>query len=215
MSIDKYRSILFDFDYTLADSSRGICECVSYALLNMGHAIPSDKQICKTIGLSLPEVYYTFTKDDDPIASDTFRSLFKKKADIVMTKNTVLFDEVPQTIEFLHNNNVKCGIVSTKYRYRILEVLKRDGLAEKFDIIVGGEDVCNPKPDPESLLKAIQGLGIKKEECLYIGDSIVDAKTAINAGVDFIGVLSGTTTREQFSAYRCIKIIEQLTNLIS
>ncbi len=215
MNLNKYKSAVFDFDYTLADSSKGICECVSYALSNMGHAIPSDEQICKTIGLSLPEVYYTFTKDDNPNASDTFRILFKQKADLVMTKSTVLFDDVPEAIEFLHNNNIKCGIVSTKYRYRILEVLKRDGLSEKFDIIVGGEDVCTPKPDPEGLLKAILGLGIKKEECLYIGDSIVDAKTAINAGVDFIGVLSGTTTREQFSNYPCIKIIEHLINLIS
>lgn len=214
MNIDKYKSVVFDFDYTLADSSRGICECVSYALSKMGHPKPSDEQICKTIGLSLPEVYYTFSKDSDPNASYTFRSLFKQKADLVMTKNTVLFNGVPQAIQFLHNNNIKCGIVSTKYRYRILEVLKRDGLAEKFDIIVGGEDVCTPKPDPEGLIKAIQGLGIKKEECLYIGDSIVDTKTAVNAGVDFIGVLSGTTTREQFSNYPCIKIIEQLINLI-
>ncbi len=51
------------------------------------------------------------------------------------------------------------------------------------DIIVGADDVKTEKPNPEGLLSVIEDLGAMKEEVLYVGDSLVDAKTAENAKV--------------------------------
>ena len=67
-----------------------------------------------------------------------------------------------------------------------------------FDVIVGGDDVKNPKPHPEALIKAVSSLGAAKKDVLYIGDSIIDARTAERAGIDFFAVTTGTTTREDF-----------------
>ena len=81
------------------------------------------------------------------------------------------------------------GIISTKYRYRIKELLDQHLPSDYFNIIIGGEDVLEAKPSPEGLLLAIKQLDIPKEEVLYIGDSTIDAETAEAAGVDFAGVL--------------------------
>ena len=70
-----------------------------------------------------------------------------------------------------------------------------------IDFIVGAENVKIEKPNPEGLLWVMDHLKLKKEEILYVGDSLVDAQTAQNAGVDFAGVLTGTTTREDFQGY--------------
>lgn len=59
-------------------------------------------------------------------------------------------------------------------------------------------DVKIEKPNPEGLLFAIQHLKVKHMEILYVGDSLVDVKTAENAKVKFAGVLTGTTTRDDF-----------------
>jgi len=69
--------------------------------------------------------------------------------------------------------------------------IKKGQTLQYFDVIVGGEDVAAHKPDPEGLLKAISMVGCQKEEVLFVGDSTVDARTAKNAGVDFVAVLTG------------------------
>jgi phosphoglycolate phosphatase len=208
-----YKAVLFDFDYTLADSSRGICECFAHALTKMGYDVPADEEICKTIGKTLTEAFVLFTANEAPEAEIAFRSAYKEKADIVMTEKTVMFDDVDSTLEYLHEKGLKCAIISTKYRYRITEALERDGIAKYFDLLVGGEDVTVHKPEPEGLLKAMECLDLKAEDCVYVGDSTVDAQAAENAGVDFIGVLSGATTREQMEAYSNIAIINRLSDI--
>jgi phosphoglycolate phosphatase len=210
---NNYKAVLFDFDYTLADSSKGVCESVSYALSEMGYACPSFEKICRTIGLPLVEIFTVFTGNSEPNDAERFRKLFKEKADQVMKDGTVIFNEVEPLFEYFKLNGIKCGIVSTKNRSRIKDVLDRDCLNNSVDIIVGGEDVAAFKPDPEGLLMAIDNLNFKKADCLFVGDSLVDAKTAKNAGVDFIAVLTGTTESEEFGEYNPLHIIKRLDKL--
>ena len=105
------------------------------------------------------------------------------------------------------------GIVSTKFRYRIQEILKRENVIKYFDVIIGGEDVAKHKPDPEGLLKAWKRLNNKSLHTLYIGDSIVDAQTAQNAEVPFLAVLTGVTKREEFRECKVEGFIEDLAVL--
>jgi len=46
----KYKAVFFDFDYTLADSSKAVIECINYALQKMGYPESSPESICRTIG---------------------------------------------------------------------------------------------------------------------------------------------------------------------
>ena len=83
-----------------------------------------------------------------------------------------------------------------------------------FDIVIGCEDVRAPKPSPEGLIMAARRLGVSTGDVLYAGDSTVDAETARAAGVDFMGVLHGMTTREELAAYPNVFIAEDLTALL-
>ena len=82
-----------------------------------------------------------------------------------------------------------------------------------FDIIIGGEDVKQAKPDPQGIKKALRRLHRRKSETLYIGDSTVDAETAQAAKVDFVGVLNGMTTREELMVYPHRQILDNLSLL--
>ena len=111
-----------------------------------------------------------------------------------MTINTVLFLETKSVLLALKDAGAFIGIISTKYRFRIKELLDQHFPGNFFNIIVGGEDVKAAKPSPEGLLFAIKQLHATKAETLYIGDSTIDAATAKAAGVDFAGVTHGVTT---------------------
>ena len=155
-----YTTYLFDFDYTLADSSRGIVTCFRNVLNRHGYAHPPANDITRTIGKTLE-------------ASISIHS-----ADTHMTVKTVLFLETKSVLAALKDSGARIGIISTKFRYRIKELLDQHFPEDFLDIIIGGEDVQTPKPSPEGLLLAIRQLHVTKAETLYIGDSTVDAETA-------------------------------------
>ncbi len=194
-----FNTIIFDFDYTLADSSRGVVSCVNFALENLGFPPTTYKKSCQTIGLSLPETFAYLTGEPAKQGQE-FARLFVDQAERVMTDRTVLFPSTPPAIKKLKRLGYQLGIVSTKFRYRIEEILTRDGMLAPFDQIVGGEDVTRHKPDPESLLQALEKLNTFPQNAVYVGDSVTDAKTAANVGLPFYAILSGVTLRTAFSA---------------
>lgn len=195
----RFRAVLFDFDYTLADSSAGIVECVNHALGRGGRPPADHDAIRRTIGLSLTETYRRLTGDDEGASASAFSKWFIEKADEVMVDRTVVFDSVAETVKRLRAGGLSLGVVSTKYRHRIDSILRRDGLRDGFDVIVGGEDVSRLKPDPEGVLLGASRIPVDVGEALYVGDSLTDAEAARRAGMPFAAVLTGVTEREEFA----------------
>ncbi len=210
-----YTAFIFDFDFTLADSFKGIVECANHALQAMDLPPAAPDVIRKTVGYSLPESLVQLAGEAQSGRGGEYTRLFVERADGVVADCTVVYDYVPETVEHLRERGLRLGIVSTKYRYRIVEVLGREGLLEPFEVIVGGEDVSEFKPDPESLNLALEKLGIRPEATLYVGDSVVDAEAAMRAGVPFAAVLSGSTPREAFSKFEIRMILDSVRDLTS
>ena len=209
------QAIIFDFDYTLADSSRGVIECINFALDRLGLPLAADAEIRKTIGLSLPDALTMLVGKEYARHTDTFTRLFVERADEVMADSTQLFDTVPETTAALRDFGIRLGIFSLKYRYRIETVLKREALLEAFEVIIGAEDVSEHKPNPKGLLMAMERLNCVRQNCLYVGDSVTDAKTAQRANIDFIPVLSGVTPRAAFDDYNVYTILEDVSELLN
>jgi len=198
--------IVFDFDYTLGDSTNGIALSINYALEQLGHATKKIDEIKKTIGLSLKETYFSLTGNTDVKETEQFVKLFKDKADEVMVENTILYAGITETLSKLRDNGYKIAIVTTKFHYRIEQILNKYNAHNLIDVIVGAEDVKVEKPNPEGLLWVIDYFGVDKNDVLYVGDSIVDAKTAENAEVKFAAVLTGTTSRAEFESHNNVYI---------
>lgn len=163
-----YTTYLFDFDYTLADSSRGIVTCFRNVLNQHGYTDVTDEDIKRTIGKTLEESFSILTgvTDEDQLAG--FKSEYRKEADTHMTINTVLFLETKSVLLALKDAGAFIGIISTKYRYRIKEMLDQhfpavssiSSLAEKMykqpslhpkDCYLPSNSYTSPKRKPSTL----------------------------------------------------------------
>ncbi len=204
------KAVIFDFDYTLGDSTEGIVKSTDSALEKLGEKKKTRQEIKATVGISLNETYKVLTGKDDDERAEMFTKYFIEKADEVMVACTELYEDTVEILTNLKNQGFKTGIVTTKLNSRIQSILKKFDAVHLIDVIVGVENVKNVKPHPEGLNLAIKNLGLSKEEVLYIGDSFVDAKAAENAQIDFLGVLTGTTTKEKFSEYKNLCICENI-----
>ena len=207
------RAVIFDFDYTLADSARGAIDCINSALAAMGLPAATEEAICSTIGMSLSAAYEKLTADSRHDRALEFAGLFIRRAGEVMVDKTVVFETVRPTVTVLKGQGLRLGIVSTKFRFRIEEILRRDALLSYFDVIVGGEDVPLHKPDPAGLLSAIERLACNPAEALYVGDALADAETAERANVAFIAILSGVTPKKAFDSFKVHSFIDSLLEL--
>ena len=74
---------------------------------------------------------------------------------------------------------------------------------------MGQREGIEVKPDPTIVFDILKKANVSKEEVLYVGDSGVDMQTAINAGVDAIGVTWGFRPRTELESFHPMGIIDK------
>jgi len=211
----RYSSYIFDFDYTLGDSTGGVVASINHALAGMQLPVRSRDEIRKTIGMSLPNTFIHLTGIRDPEQGKQFSRLFQVKADQIMALSTDLFPDTIRLLTVCKAKGYKTGIVTTKHRYIIEEILEKFHIAGLVDLVIGNEDVRQLKPHPEALLTALRRLNTSGGDSLYVGDSLIDAEAASWAQIDFIAVTTGTTGKDEFAQFRCLKVIGALSELLA
>lgn len=209
------RAVFFDFDFTLADSSEGIVVCMNHALAQLGLRPASADAIRCTIGLDLHTAFGILAGEEWRSREGEFFEHFVRKADEVMVASTSFLPGAARVLRTLHEAGYRVGIVTTKYRHRVEDALERDGLRAFVEVVVGADDVPRPKPAPDGLLQVAASLGIPTGDCVFVGDSVVDAMAAQAAGVGFLAVLSGTTTAEVFARYPAKAVLNGVGEVVA
>lgn len=96
--------------------------------------------------------------------------------------------EIHELLLHLKEKGIKLGIVTGKARRSLDISLKALQMEHFFDAIITGDDVTQPKPDPEGVFKALALLDASPQEAMFIGDSDADIQAGIQANVLTIGV---------------------------
>lgn len=211
----KYKAILFDFDYTLGDSTKAIVASYNAALAEMGWGEPDREAVRRTVGYTLQDGYTMLTGDSVVEKRQEFYHRFKSHAGPIMVRDTVLCPGAEQVLNWLGEQEIPTGIVSTKGGDQLHAIFANMGLRDRLAVIIGGQDVTRNKPDPEGLEKAVALFGVGKEDILYCGDTVIDAETARRAGVDFCAVLNGTTPAEDFEEYPRVHVAPDLGEFLN
>lgn len=209
----KYQAVLFDFDYTLGDATESIYEGYCYGFEKMGYSKPELDAVRHTVGYMLEDGFSMITGETDAEKRKEFRRWFQQQVDGRQAELTKLFPGAVELLHTLREHGVKIGIVTSKRAITLHEILERYELLNIMDFTIGSEMVTTPKPDPEGLNRGIEAVGVEKKAVLYCGDTIIDAATAQNAGVDFSAVLNGTTPAEDFVPYPAVHIAPNLLEL--
>lgn len=210
----KYQAVLFDFDYTIGDSTKPIVESYTAGLAAMGWPEPDRDAVRRTVGYTLQDGYTMLTGDADEEHRKEFFQRFKTHAKDIMVTDTILCPGAEEVLNWLKETGVPAGIVSTKGGDVLNAIFCNLGLRDQLALIVGGQDVTKVKPDPEGLNFALGRLGLDKTDILFCGDTVIDAETARRAGVDFCAVLNGTTPAEAFEEYPHVHIAPDLADLL-
>jgi len=105
------------------------------------------------------------------------------------------------------------GIVTSGSGDRVRPQIRGFGLADYFSTCVCSEDASRKKPHPAPLLRALQRLGAKPADCVYVGDAPEDIEMARRAGVRAIGVLGPFPTAERLRGEKPELLLESIREL--
>ena len=70
------------------------------------------------------------------------------------------------------------GVVSSAPQKPLLRELERNGILRKMKVVVSGEDFQERKPSPMPLFYATAKMGVKPQECVYVGDMVEDIQAS-------------------------------------
>ena len=174
-----YKLIVFDLDGVLLNSRENMkisWECVKkeFKIKN------SFEEYFSHIGRPFKDILDNLKIKEN---QNLIRDLYYKSS-IENEYKLILYPDVLDTLIKLKDHNYKLSICTSKNLKRTLRILQN--IPVDFDSVNCPELQLKGKPYPDQLLKAIDFAKVSIKETIYIGDTIIDYETALNAKVDFI-----------------------------
>jgi phosphoglycolate phosphatase len=207
---------LFDLDGTLVDSKADIAHSVNLALYRMHLPAVPASTVTRFVGEGVQRLIErtlreTSGSEPDPVQVEGMIKAFKMEYEKHLLDSTSLYDGVLDGLKRLWWASF--AVVSNKpekFSRRILEGL---GVADRFQVILGGDSVDRRKPDPAPLIQAMLGCNAGPEDTVMVGDSAPDIIAGKAAGVITCGVTGGFGELQELEAAGCDLIVSSLAEL--
>jgi pyrophosphatase PpaX len=191
-------AVLFDLDGTLLDSIELILNSARYSFEKLGRDWPSDEVWSAGIGIPLFNMFRQYARDQADVAA--FIAAYREYQLANHDRLIRCYDDVVDTVKFLRAAGHEIAIVTSKSEALAMRGLVHVGLASSMDTIVGCDASSRHKPDPEPVRIALQRLGCRPEDAVFIGDSVHDIFAGNAAGVRTVAALWGAGRREEMEA---------------
>ena len=177
------KAILFDMDGVLVDSFEVWYNLFNATLKHYGKkhmpkpmfrkkvwAHPTMEEMVYFAGVSIEEIL------------DYYRSHFSEYEHHVKKEKGI--DAV---LKELKKQGFKLGVVTNTPAKLTKRILEMHNLLHYFDAMTCGDEVKKGKPDPEPVFTVCKKLNVKPEDCIFVGDNIIDAHAGKAAGCFVIG----------------------------
>ncbi len=212
-----YTAILFDVDGTLLNTLEDLSDAVNRVLAGKGfptHKLEAYRYFigdgsAMLITRALPEE----KRNDDTIRSciEMFIEDYGRNWNV----RTKPYDGVTEMLDALMARGLKIAALSNK-PHEFTKRCVNDLLPNwTFEVVLGYRDAVPLKPDPASALEVAKRLNIPPVDFLFLGDSAVDMKTAIAAGMYPVGVLWGYRSIEELQENGAQALIERPLEILN
>jgi phosphoglycolate phosphatase len=195
------RTVIFDLDGTLADTSRDMIAAANAAFRVLGHGAPLDPEADRETGmqggramLRLGRARLGLPEDEAAVSAQYPVLLDAYAADIA--RHSCLFPGVPAALDALAGAGYRLGICTNKPAHLAEVLLVRLGVRERFGAMIGAGSLAVNKPDPAPYRAAVEAAGGRLARSLLIGDTETDRRTARAAGVPCVLVTFGAGGRD-------------------
>ena len=191
---------IFDLDGVLADSE-GI-HTLAWEEIALEYRLPENGlPTHEWIGYSDTEIVKEVVREHGlPVTSE---QLLEHKRRVYLRLVTEKLKPIPGSIEALSElDSLPLGLATSSSRSEAELTLRTLGIADRFSVVVTGDEVKHPKPSPDSYLLAAQRLDIAPQCCVAIEDSISGVRSARQAGMTVLAVTNSLPAERLTGAHQ-------------
>ena len=208
-------AIVFDLDGTLLNTLDDLQDSTNYALKQCGFDPRGYEEVRSFVGNGVRLlIERAVPQGTDKAQVEKCFEIFTKHYDKNMENKTRPYDGVEQMLEEVKKRGYKTAVVSNKYDSAVKKLVG-ERFGKYIGLAVGESETVKKKPSPDGVWAALERLGGKRESAVYVGDSEVDAMTAKNAGLRFVGVTWGFRDRELLESLGADRIIDNPSELVA
>jgi phosphoglycolate phosphatase len=177
-----FHLIVFDLDGTLVDSRRDLAESANQLLEQCGAQPLTEETIGRMVGDGAATlVARVFAAVNLPAPEDALSRFLAIYNDRLL-RFTKPYEGIPELLDRLQSR-APLAVLTNKPLVATRTILDGLDLSGYFDErVVGGDGPFPRKPSPEGLLHLVASAGVTPAAALFVGDSIIDWRTAHAAG---------------------------------
>lgn len=108
---------------------------------------------------------------------------------------------------------VRFAVLTNKPEAMSRHLLDGLGVGARAETVIGGDSLATRKPHPAGLNEILARCQVAADRALFVGDSVVDVQTAIAAGVRFVGVSYGYSTRDELMGAGAMGVVDSLSEI--
>lgn len=207
------KGVLFDNDGTLIDTHDLILSSMRFSTQEvLGQALPDEKLMAK-VGQPLAVQMKDFSPD--PEVQEEILRVYREHNHAHHDDAIAVFTGIKECLQELHASGFKMGVVTSKMHELAWRGLTLMELAPYLDCLVGADDCDEYKPNPGPVIKGAQLMGLKPQECLYVGDSPFDMQAGRDAGCVTVAVTWGMFSLERLREAHPDHIIDDPLELVA
>jgi phosphoglycolate phosphatase len=209
------RAAIFDLDGTLVDSLADIATAMNHSLVYHGlpaHAVADYRHY---VGEGVMQLVRKATPAGKEGLHESVLAVYRAYYAEHLFDQTQVFPGVPGVLSALAGEGVRLAVLSNKsdtFTKRLVEGLLP---GVPFVAVYGERPGVPRKPDPTAALGLAAELGMKPEDCAFVGDTPVDMNTARNAGMYGVGVTWGFRCAEELQAHGARSLATTASELLA
>lgn len=192
----RYDAIIFDLDGTLLDTLADLTGSVNAAMKQFGLPGRTLDEVREFVGNGIRRLIQRVVPGGETHPEfEQILDYFREHYGAHCMDETEPYPGIVSLLDWLRKTGVRTAIVSNKADFAVKK-LRDVYFDELIEVAIGEREGVRKKPEPDSVLQALEELGVERGRAVYVGDSDVDLQTAGNAGLDCILVSWGFRSRE-------------------
>ncbi len=209
--------VIFDLDGTLLNTYEDIAAATNHALAMYGYPTHPTPVIKSFVGNGINKLFERAL----PEGEKTEENILKIRAAFIPYYNvhgadfTMPFEGIVELLYTLQRLGIKLAVASNKYEQATKALVETYFPEIEWCAVFGQREGVPTKPDPTIVEEILTAASITdKSEVLYVGDSGVDMQTAINAGIEAVGVAWGCRTRQELESFSPRAVVDTCEEIL-
>ncbi|MBX5483225.1 MAG: HAD family hydrolase [Myxococcaceae bacterium] len=209
-----FEAVIFDLDGTLADTLDDIADATNAALRASGQPEHPRDRYKLFVGAGVENLARAALPPDRmDLVADVVRG-FREHYSAHIVDRSRPFPEIPAALDALVARGIRMAVLSNKVDALTKRIVGVCFSKWPIDPVFGERAGVPKKPDPAAALEIARHWGRDPSRIAFVGDTGIDMRTSVNAGMRGIGVLWGFRPREELEAEGAWRIVATPAELV-